>query len=359
MSDLPWVDAMGVLERTAVADVLRRAREGVAVQVTDAFLERHPDWVERYGDRARQHGVADALFHVDFLAGAVEAGSPEGFASYTAWTARVLRARGIEPTFLQENLRQVQGAVAARLSLAQAAFVGGIVEEGCRACALDEPGPSLPAAGRLAPARETFLQAILGGHRAAATNVALLALRDQPPVDAYVEVVQEALYTVGRLWESNRITVAQEHMATAIAQAVVAQMFRDLPQPEARHGTLVLTGVEGERHQLGAQMVADVLETEGWDVRFLGVDTPQAGVVHALEEYRPRVLAISATMLFNVPRVTALVGAVRGRLGTEAPRIILGGGAFRSAPLLWREIGADGCALDLRQALTLARTFAG
>jgi MerR family transcriptional regulator, light-induced transcriptional regulator len=338
--------------------VLRGAREAVAHQVTEAFLERHPDWTLRYGDGARRHGVADALFHVDFLAGAVEAGSSEAFASYAAWTARMLHARGIEPVFLQENLRQVQEALAARLSPAHAAFVATILEEGLRACAFDEAVTSSLASGPLAPARETFLQAILGGHRTAATNVALLALQDQPPVDVYVEVVQEALYTIGRLWEANRITVAQEHMATAIAQSTVAQMFRSLPSSGVRRGAIVMTGVEGERHQLGPQMVADVLEAEGWDVRFLGVDTPQAGVVQSVEAVRPQVLAISATMLFNVPKVTALVSEVRRRMGPQAPHIILGGGAFRSSPLLWREMGVDGCALDLRQAVILARVWA-
>jgi MerR family transcriptional regulator, light-induced transcriptional regulator len=348
---------LGVVERTAAADVLRGAREEVAGQVTDAFLERHPDWIARYGDRARRHGITDALFHIDFLAGAVEAGSPEAFGAYAAWTVRVLRARGGEAAFLEEKTRQVEGAMAERLTPPGAALVRAIVEEGCRACERDDRGVS-PTGGPLAPARETFLQAILAGHRTAAANVALLALQDHSPVDVYVELVQEALYAVGRLWESNRITVAQEHMATAIAEYVVGQMFRSLPAPATHHGIMLITGVEGERHQIGAHMVADLLEADGWDVRFLGVDTPPAGVLQAVRELRPRVLGISATMLFNVPKVRALMDEVRESLGPDAPRVILGGGAFRSASDLWREIGADGCALDLRQALTLVRSWA-
>jgi MerR family transcriptional regulator, light-induced transcriptional regulator len=351
--------SLGFAERTDIADAVRRLREDAARQVTDTFLSLHPDWVVRYGERARRRGIEDALFHIDFLAGAVETGSGEAFASYTAWAARVLRARHIEPVFLKENLRQVCEAVTAGLPPSQAAFVGAIVDEGCRACdGADEGGPSPSVETLLAPARETFLQAILAGHRTAAVNVALLALAERPPVDVYVLVIQEALYAVGRLWESNRITVAQEHMATAVAQFVVAQMFRSLPAPATHHGTIVLTGVEGERHQLGAHMVADLLESEGWDVRFLGVDLPQAGVVQTVEELRPRILAISATMLFNVPKVTALVSAVRARLGGDAPHVLLGGSAFRSAGLLWQDVGANGCALDLRQALTLTRAWA-
>ena len=63
-------------------------------------------------------------------------------------------------------------------------------------------------------------------------------------------------------------------------------------------------------------------------------------------------------MLFNVPKVAALVKEVRRVFAPDAPRIIVGGGAFRSAPVLWREMGVDGCALDLRQALVLAKNWA-
>lgn len=348
----------GATERAAAAAALRAARETVARNVTEAFLARHPDWFERYGDRARDHGVADALFHVDFLAGAVEAGSAPAFAAYAAWTAGVLRARGIAPVFLQENLAQVQDALVSSLPAPQAQLVREIVAAGRAACAAPAEEVGLPA-GDLALARETFLQAILAGQRAAAANVALLALRTHAALDVYVEVVQEALYAVGRAWEANRITVAQEHRATAVAQFVVARMFSALPEPASRQGRAVVTGVEGERHQIGAHIVSDVLESEGWDVSFLGVDTPHEGVLKAVEELRPGVLGISATMLFNLPKAVSLVTAVRARFGEARPRIVLGGGAFRHAAGLWREVGADGCALDLRGALAITGGFRG
>jgi hypothetical protein len=66
--------------RLALARTLRGLRERVAESVTDEFFARHPDWLARYGEAGRRHGAADARFHMDFLAGAVEAGSPLPFA---------------------------------------------------------------------------------------------------------------------------------------------------------------------------------------------------------------------------------------------------------------------------------------
>jgi hypothetical protein len=59
------------------------------------------------------------------------------------------------------------------------------------------------------------------------------------------------------------------------------------------------------------------------------------------------------TMLFNLPQVRDLIEKVKGRLGKDAPRIVLGGSAFRNAPNLVTDLSAEGPALDVRSALEL------
>src|ERR1700689_2358429 len=80
------------------------AKPTVARAITDEFFLKHPDWIQRYGESGRQHCTADACFHLDFLAGAIDAGSPQAFADYMRWTARMLGARGIAAHTLEENL---------------------------------------------------------------------------------------------------------------------------------------------------------------------------------------------------------------------------------------------------------------
>src|SRR5262245_43994160 len=66
-------------DRTMLGDRLRHLKPQVAEQVTEVFLERHPDWLLKYGERARKFGIEDAQFHIDFLRGAVEANSIQAF----------------------------------------------------------------------------------------------------------------------------------------------------------------------------------------------------------------------------------------------------------------------------------------
>ncbi|HYO13152.1 MAG TPA: cobalamin B12-binding domain protein, partial [Thermoanaerobaculia bacterium] len=72
----------------------------MAEAVTAEFFARHPDWVQRYGDKGWERGIEDAGFHIDFLAGALEVGAPEAFGEYVRWARRVLEARGIAAAFL-------------------------------------------------------------------------------------------------------------------------------------------------------------------------------------------------------------------------------------------------------------------
>jgi MerR family transcriptional regulator, light-induced transcriptional regulator len=350
--------ALSLADRRTLADAVRRERDGVADQVTEEFLRRHPQWVTRYGDLAWTRGVEDARYHIDFLAGAIESGDPRTFADYARWTASVLKSRDIPPESLIENLEQAGDHLRSLLTDVQAAHLGRFIDAG-RAAAGQ---PAEEAAGQSnasqAPHR-VYLQAILNGDRRAALTVADELLREGYSVtDLYCDVLQPAQYELGRLWERNVITVAREHMGTAITQFVIAQLYSRIEVPTTSRGNAVVTGVQGELHQLGANMVSDVLEADGWNVRFLGTQTPPRDVLSAIEEHEPSLLGVSTTMLFNLGSAADLVEQARTRFGSDM-KIVVGGSAFRTTPEIWQDIGADAYGLDLRDAVARVRTITG
>lgn len=337
-----------------MAEQMRALSDAVAADVTDQFLHAHPDWIARYGARARLLGIEDAKYHISFLAGALEAGAPAAFAEYVRWTSRVLAARGIAPAFLAENLAQVRDTLSRRLpheaSLALAPYVGQALDSLTAA----EPSDDAAPGDTRALTRGMYLQAVLSGERHAALTVITEALRSgASPMDLYVDVLQSTLYDIGRLWEDNKITVAHEHAATAITQFVAAHLYERLDRTSAGgRGAILITGMEGELHSVGALMIADVLEAHGWNVHFLGTNLPHKSILDAIRERTPEWVGISATMLFNVPAVRRLVDDIRAEWG-DSMRIVLGGAAFRHAPDLWQELGANGHARDLREAIQL------
>ncbi len=350
---------LSLRDRRAAAAALRGQKNAMATRANDAFLAHHPDWHARFGDAAIRRGVEDATFHIEFLAGALEVGEVSAFVDYVSWLMEVLGTRGIDGSSIAESLTLIGVEAQAVTSEVARETLGRIVQAGvARATAGDTAAREYgdDALAPFGPANPTFVHAILQGKRQGALGIAREALRvARHPTDVYVGLFQQSLEDIGRRWQQNRITVAQEHMATATVQFVLAQVYSSLDRSAPTRGTALVTGVEGELHQVGANLVADALELDGWRVRFLGTNMPHDGIVAAAAEMKADLIGISATMLFNVGPVAKLVESVRAAAGVRPPRILVGGGAFRSAPRLWKEIGADGFAPNVRDACAIAR----
>ncbi|MCX7678493.1 MAG: cobalamin-dependent protein [Spirochaetes bacterium] len=176
-------------------------------------------------------------------------------------------------------------------------------------------------------------------------------------IEFQLNVIQPALYWIGDLWERGEITVAEEHMATAICARVISGltwMFRDR---KLQHGRATVLAVTGEHHELGAWMVADALETEGWDVAFLGGNIPIPDLMAHLAIMQPHVLALSAAMPYNVLYAKRIIARVKKDSSMRNMKIIVGGLAFLSFPNLWKDIGADAFGENAKEAVKKANEF--
>lgn len=172
------------------------------------------------------------------------------------------------------------------------------------------------------------------------------------------EVIGAAQREVGRLWEENRLSVAQEHLATAISQVALAQLYQ-ATQSRATSGRRVLVAcVDGDLHDFPARMLADHLDLQGHDVRFLGASVPVDHLIRFIETERPHLVALSVTMSLHAGQLRETVRALKERYPSLP--IVAGGHACRWAPGLAREAGAEGCAGDARDAaVMIERVLAG
>jgi hypothetical protein len=128
------MDELPLHDGKALSGRLRQLKPGAAEATTQMFLEIHPDWLVKYGERARKFGIEDAQYHIDFLAGAVEANSIQAFVEYCVWAAELLESRGIARNFLVENLAQVESALSSGLSPEEQAVIALFIEAGRLAC---------------------------------------------------------------------------------------------------------------------------------------------------------------------------------------------------------------------------------
>jgi MerR family transcriptional regulator, light-induced transcriptional regulator len=187
-------------------------------------------------------------------------------------------------------------------------------------------------AARLA---RTYLDALRAADAAGAYRVASRALDGGMPLAAlYQQVIAPAMHELGRLWERGAITIADEHLATALTHRVlgalrppafVDQVFEaDSAKPRA-----MLAAVQGEQHALGLRMVADLLEDAGYQTLYLGADVPLAALLPAIGGMAPDLLALSATMPESTARLEDAVLTVSSE--HRGVSLLVGGQASASA----------------------------
>ncbi|HPE87129.1 MAG: cobalamin-dependent protein [Bacteroidales bacterium] len=175
---------------------------------------------------------------------------------------------------------------------------------------------------------KNYLEALLKSDKQGAQEVILSLLNHGESVtDIYEHIIKPALYRVGELWESNIITVAQEHIATAITEAVMNQMLAFMITESTGNKTILLGCVENEYHQVGIKMVADLFEAQGWDTHFLGSNTPLNDLIQYAKKIDPAVFALSASIYFNLPVLLSMIEKIQNNFSDAL--ILVGGQAFR------------------------------
>lgn len=172
------------------------------------------------------------------------------------------------------------------------------------------------------------------------------------------EVVAELLAPgqeeVGRLWYCGDWSVAQEHAATAVADAALAAVSMRLPASEgAAAPSVVVACAPGEWHSLPARMGAAALIERGFRVLFLGAAVPSDHLQGFIELHRPLALALSCTHPLNLPGARDSVAAARG---AGVPTLACGR-AFGTDDLRARAIGAAGWAEDAAAAAALLKAW--
>lgn len=345
-----------------LATTITERRDRITEDVVSADYARRPELLARYGEEGRAFYARDNNYHLAFLAEAVANGEPALFVDYVAWARSMLAAHGVLVEDLVENLKLLKSALERHLP-------GNAVEAAVAPIDLAIAGlPSLPEApppfispdARHGGLAQAFLDRLLEGERRGAAELVAQAVAAGLPLkELYLDVFQCSQRELGRLWQLNRITVAQEHFCTAATLAIMNQSYRTLLDSPRSGRRLVLCCVEGDLHEMGLRIVADLFELDGWDADYFGANTPTRDLVTTLERAPPDLVAVSATMTYHIDAVRELIRRLRQSSRLAGIPVLVGGRPFLLSDSLWRQVGADAWAVDADDAIAKAATLIG
>jgi diguanylate cyclase (GGDEF)-like protein len=186
---------------------------------------------------------------------------------------------------------------------------------------------------RLAGIGERYRAALCAADAPAAEAVVADALvAGITPTTIMVGVITAAMRRIGEYWELGQMTVADEHLATALSYRALLPLQEPLQiAPPRSRERVVLAAVAGQAHVLGLRMVADVLEGAGFDVLYLGADVPAGALREFVADHKPAVVGLSSTQSRDGPRIAEAIVAIH-EIRPEC-RVMLGG---QGVPLAWR-----------------------
>jgi methanogenic corrinoid protein MtbC1 len=210
----------------------------------------------------------------------------------------------------------------------------------------------------LSPVASSFLEFLLAGEQAGGRDVIDRILLEGTPVrEIYTGIFQPVLKETGRLWQENRATIAQEHYVTGVVRQIMDQQHDriiTMGRKARKKKTVVAACVGEELHEIGIRMVADFFEMDGWNLYYIGANTPAGSILNTVKEQKADVVALSITMPSRLPELRYLVRSLRADKDTVHVKIIVGGYPFSIMPDLWKRIGADAVAAGAEDAVAVA-----
>jgi methanogenic corrinoid protein MtbC1/DNA-binding XRE family transcriptional regulator len=206
--------------------------------------------------------------------------------------------------------------------------------------------------------REKYLDTLLRRDAAAASAVTDEASQQGwSAARLYLEILGWAQERIGELWHSGRINVAQEHLATQITLNQMERL-RQRSSPRTRWGIKAAVAcIEGNLHDLGARILADLFILDGLEVEFLGASTPNHDLVEYVRQWHPRLVALSVALEEHIVPASRAVTELRNL--PDPPKILIGGHIVAQDIDAVQALEVDGVAMDAVKAIREAHRLLG
>ena len=336
---------------------IRDLKDIIPPLILDKHFELRPKLKEQYTERLKKLYLEDTRYHLSYLAEAIAVNEIILFTEYLGWAKTFFSTLPIDEGDLILNFNLIRDTLKNYLQPGQEEITTLYMNAGIKR--FEEQGSVPPtfiyAENPLGDLVNNYIGLLIDGNKKDAIELIMKEVTTGTSIqDIYLKVFQVSQLETGRLWQTGRINVAQEHFITAVTQLIMSQLYPYIFTSANKSKKIIVSCVSGELHEIGARMVADLFEMEGWNSFYFGANTPLSSLIKAIETYKPDVLAISATMTFNLNSVAELIESVKANPKTKGVKLLVGGYPFNLADKLWEKMGADGFALDAIGAIKLA-----
>jgi len=346
------------------AEILHSGARGFADLATERLLARAGSEATRLGPDPVRLWRENLRGRITDLARAVADGRPEDFVDHVGWSKVAFASRELPVENLAASLACLRDVLADELPEQARDDALSVLDAAIGAfthMSADVPSglEARTGHGRLTA---RYIVALLEGDRARASEVLLSAVRagELSVREALTGVCAPAERELGRMWHVNESTIAEEHFVSTTTVRLISQLVTLAPPAQPNGRSVLVASGPWDQHDIGARIVSELLELEGWRVVFLGARLPADQLAWAAGAFAVDLVVLSAAMDEHRQGVGLAIAALRASGDRQASLpVLVGGAAFEGPDELWRAVGASGCARSTSDAITLARKLVG
>lgn len=166
---------------------------------------------------------------------------------------------------------------------------------------------------------------------------------------------QAAMQIVGARFEAGEYFLSELMLAGEMLKQISALVKPRITQMGIvqKRGRVVIGTVKGDIHDIGKDIVAFMLDVNGFEVHDLGIDVPVQAFVDKVATIHPEVVALSGFLTIAFDSMKATVAALQAAGLREQVKIMVGGGTVDEHVRAYA--GADAYGADAMAAVTLAK----
>lgn len=170
------------------------------------------------------------------------------------------------------------------------------------------------------------------------------------------ETLLEGMRRVDARYEAGEYFIADLIMAGHIMNSVMRKVlvFHGFEEFDS-FGRVVIATVKDDIHELGKNVIADVLRHNGFEVADLGADVSAARIVETVRTFSPDILILSGTLTDSPKRMAESIGALRDAGLRSGVRIIVGGASVTADSAA--SMGADFYSAGIKDCLRASHEF--
>lgn len=146
------------------------------------------------------------------------------------------------------------------------------------------------------------------------------------PADVIDGVISPLMKEVGEMWADGRLSIAHEHAATTVLRVTIAEAVETMENERPGAPRVLVATPAGQRHDLGALLVAATAASSGCRVTFIGADLPAEDIAIAARAEGADLLALSIVHPEDDLELPAELQRLRRELPGNIP-IVAGGRA--------------------------------